>query len=138
MGEMDPVLARLDRVDQAAGELHRELGVLRERTRVTRTLRSRGMPLSEALVKSPLPASHEAVAERVERYVEALHAYRCAIVRHLVDEEGWSLTAIAERTGCARQVISRLYHAPDATGSGTRPRPKLRLRGAPGPVGTTR
>ncbi len=128
MGETDPVLARLDRVDQAAGELYRELGILREHARATRTLRRRGLPLSEALERSPASASQEAVAERAERYIEALHAYRCAVVRHLVDEEGWTLAAIAERTGCARQVVSRLYHAPDIASGGTRPCPKLQLR----------
>jgi hypothetical protein len=123
-----PVLAELDRVDQAAGELHRELGILRGHIRATRRLRGEGLPLSSALSRSPGPASHEAVAERAERYVEALRAYRCAVVRHLVDEEGWSLTEVAGRIGCARQVVSRLYHAYGAT-AGTRPRPKLRLRG---------
>jgi DNA-directed RNA polymerase specialized sigma24 family protein len=129
MGEADPVLAvlaRLERVDRAARDLQAELDALPERTRITRSLLGEGHTLSEALRQSPGPASHERVAERAERYAEALHAYRCAIVRHLVDVEGRSLTEIAERIGCARQVVSRLYHARRANGG--RPGPKLRLR----------
>jgi len=133
MGETDAALAvleQLDRRDEAARALHRELGVLPERTQITRTLHDAGMPLSEALSQSPGPASHEVVAERAERYVEALHAYRVAIVRHLVDQEGLSLTEISDRFGCARQVVSRLYHAPGLVVAGARPAPKVRLRAA--------
>jgi len=123
----DPILAHLMKIERAADDLQAELGVLRGGMRATRRLRERGLPLSEALARSPGPACHEAVADRTERLSEVVRDYRCLIVRHLVDEEGWSLSDVAAHTGNARQVISRLYHATDAGCRGTRPRPKIRL-----------
>lgn len=123
----DPVLAHLAELERTAGELEAELRVLRAGLCATRRLREDGLAVSEALERSPGPACLETVAERTERLAEVVREHRSLIVRHLVDEEGWSLSDIAARTGNARQVISRLYHARGSALPGTRPRPKLRL-----------
>lgn len=123
----DPILAHLGKLERAAGELQAELGSLRAGLRATRRLREDGLAVSEALERSPGPACLETVTERTERLAEVVREHRSLIVRHLVDEEGWSLSDIAARTGNARQVISRLYHARESALLGTRPRPKLRL-----------
>jgi hypothetical protein len=130
MANHDPVLARLDTVDRAAQDLHAELSTLRDRNDATRRLRAQGHALSEALVRSRGPASHEVVALGMARLTQAVHEYRCAVVRHLVDTEGWSLSDVAARTGNARQVVSRLYHACDDDHAGACPQPKFQLRPA--------
>jgi len=130
MGDGESVLARLDSVDQAARELDGELRVLRDRTRTTRLLHERGYALSAALARSQGPACHERVAEHMAHLGQAVHRYRCALVRHLVDVEGWSLSDVARCTGNARQVVSRLYHS-DEDDQGPCARPKLRLRDVP-------
>jgi hypothetical protein len=94
---------------------------------VTRDLRERGLSVSKILALSPGPACHEAVASRTARLGEALRDFRAEIVRCLVDDEGWTLTEVADRVGCARQVASRLYHAHDEPRRGTRPPTKIRL-----------
>jgi hypothetical protein len=131
MGGGDAVATRLEEVDQAARELRDELGALRGRMRTTRDLREQGCSLAEALARSPGPACHEVVAVRMTRLSQAVHDYRCAIVRHLVDVEGWSLSDIAAHTGNARQVVSRLYHACEGPGRGPCPHPKLQLHNPP-------
>lgn len=123
----DPILSHLAKLERAAGELQAELGSLRAGLRATRRLREDGLAVSEALERSPGAACLETVTERTELLAEVVREHRSLIVRHLVDEEGWSLSDIAARTGNARQVISRLYHARESALPGTRPRPKLRL-----------
>lgn len=132
MGARDPFLGRLSRVERVAEALERELATLRRAIGVTRGLHERGLAVSEILLLSPEPASHERVAVHIERVSEALHDYRVEIVRRLIEEEGWSISEVARRMGGARQVISRLYHSEDVPRNGTRPRPKARLRGSPG------
>ncbi len=127
----DPFLSRFARLEREVEGLDREIALLRQAMQVTRRLREQGLPVSEILALSPGPARHESVASRTDRLGEALRDYRTTIVRCLVDEEGWTLTRVADQLGCARQVASRLYHAWDEPRRGTRPRPKIRLSGSP-------
>jgi hypothetical protein len=77
---------------------------------------------------SPVPASLEGVAVRLETLVEAIHRYRVETVRSLVDDEGWFLAEVARTMGCSRQLVSRLYHSSDDARRGAVPRPRIRLR----------
>lgn len=71
----------------------------------------RDAPASE-MVHELLPQAAEtrrATQEAFQRFLREVMRFRSMVVRSLVDDEGWTLTAVASRLGTSRQFVSRLY-----------------------------
>ena len=100
----------LGQIEAAALDLEDRLVALRLSLNETRALLARDLPLSQVLAHSHCPAARGAAAAAAAELIDLLHDYRAETVRRLVDDEGWSLTEIAKRSGNARQVVARLYH----------------------------
>ncbi len=130
-----PLNTFLDRLESASLDLEDRLVALRLAINETRALLEQDVPLSQALERSHCPAARGAVTFSAQELIDLLHDYRAETVRRLVDDEGWSLTEIAEHSGNARQVVARLYHAaqeasrepPEAAARRSRPRAKVRM-----------
>lgn len=114
----DPLLQRLDRVDEACHEVVEELEQLRRAITIVRGMRRTGRSASEILEHGPGMEARRRVRARSIFLTEALHAYRAELVRSIVDNEGWSIAEVARTTHNARQVVSRLYHAASAAEGG--------------------
>lgn len=122
------MLVCVERARRAAEDLQRELR--REQCALERVLDERraGVPVSRIVERCRADSVPDSLTDPTIRFGEAIHDYRAALIRCLVDEEGWTLTRAAEATGHARQLVSRLYHSARLTHDGMTDAPTL-----PGP-----
>ena len=106
------LIACLDRAWLAANRLQSELAeeqrALEEALRRCRA----GEPVSQLLAQPGCRSFPESLTDPTARFGEAIHDCRAELIRCLVDDEGWTLSGVAEETGHARQLVSRLYHSP--------------------------
>lgn len=109
---LDRLVTCLERTSRAADDLQAQLE--RERRELERALRQcrEGVPASRLLAQARSLSFPESLTDPTARFGEAIHECRAELIRCLVDEEGWTLTQVAQETGHARQVVSRLYHSP--------------------------
>jgi hypothetical protein len=106
----DPIVERLDDLDEACLEMVRRLESLRTATARIRLLREAGEPVSRIVAVGPGAPARRQVRESWSLLNRALHTYREQLVRSMVDDEGLNIADVARVTGNARQVVSRLYH----------------------------
>lgn len=111
----DWLLAKIDAVEQAAEAARGALSRAPEVLEAARADRIAGRPLpqiAQDLADRGGPArSHAARAYRA--YERALFELRAAVVRALIDEEGLTLSQLAQGMGVTRQTVARLYRAGD-------------------------
>jgi hypothetical protein len=109
--EREYLLACLERARLTAAHLQSELAdeqrALDEAMRRCRD----GVPVSQLLSQPGCRAFPESLTDPTARFGEAIHDCRAELIRCLVDEEGWTLSGVADATGHARQLVSRLYHS---------------------------
>lgn len=112
--EREYLLACLERARLAAQALQLELAD--EQRALEDALRRcrQGEPVSQLLSQPGCRSFPESLTDPTARFGEAIHDCRAELIRCLVDEEGWTLSGVAEETGHARQLVSRLYHSPRA------------------------
>ena len=109
--EREYLLDCLERARVTAEQLQAELG--REQRALARTILEcrEGAPVSRVLALVGSGSFPESLTDPTARFGEAIHDCRAELIRCLVDEEGWTLSRVAQETGHARQVVSRLYHS---------------------------
>jgi hypothetical protein len=108
----DRLDARLEELDEACDELRRRIGSVRRAVVAIRRMRAEGHTASDILAMGPGVSARRDLRQSWSQVNEALHLYRVALVKSIVDDEGLSIAEAARRTGNARQVASRLYHHP--------------------------
>jgi hypothetical protein len=119
--ERDRLVLCLERATLAAEHLQAELAD--EQRALEQALHHcrDGAPVSRLL--SPL-GSHsfpESLTDPTARFGEAIHDCRAELIRCLVDDEGWTLSRVADETGHSRQRVSRLYHSTRTPGGRSEP-----------------
>jgi hypothetical protein len=110
----DWYVAALDRVHNAADELRSALDRMEAPLRAARAARLEGVGLPEILDLLLQRGGKDArlsPTRAAEQLEQAVTAYRAAVIRALVDNDGLSMSELGHRTGVSRQMISRLYHA---------------------------
>lgn len=103
----------LDRVHDAVDELRLALDRMEAPLRAARVARLNGVSLPEILdllMQWGGKDTRLAPIKAGEKLEHALTAYRAAVIRSLVDDDGLSMSELGHRTGVSRQMISRLYH----------------------------
>lgn len=111
--EGDWLLGALDEVEGAAERVREVLAVTPEVLGRARQLRRANAPLAEIalqLLQSGGTARRRAT-EEFRTFDLAVANLRRGLVRALVDEEGASLTQVADAMGVSRQSVARLYHS---------------------------
>jgi len=109
--EREYLLDCLEHARRAAENLQSELEA--EQHALEEALRRcrQGEPVSQLLAHPGCRSFPESLTDPTARFGEAIHDCRAELIRCLVDEEGWTLSGIAQETGHARQLVSRLYHS---------------------------
>lgn len=105
----DDIFDRLDEVERARVAVVRELERLGHAVEEIRRMRSEGQSMAEIIQRGPGPVARRRAREAWLGLNSALHAYRAEVVRVIVDEDRWTIAAVARAMGTARQVVSRLY-----------------------------
>ena len=115
----DRLMASLDEVDRTAAAAQAAIGETVRLFSFAREERRDGLPLIEMVDRMIARGGRDARIEAsraVDAYERAVMLLRGELVRSLVDDHGFTLTAVASRMGVARQVAARLYHAARADG----------------------
>ena len=109
----DWFLAKIDAVEQAAEAARAALGRAPELLEPARADRLAGRSLV-AIAQYLASQGSQARTETALAYREYEHAVfelRAAVVRALVEDEGLTLSQLAQAMGLTRQTVARLYRA---------------------------
>ena len=109
--ERDPLVVCLEQARQSAQDLQKDLEHEQHALAQIVRMRREGTPASRLLAQAHALSFPESLTDPTERFGEVIHDCRAQLIRCLVDEEGWTLTQVARKTGHARQLVSRLYHS---------------------------
>lgn len=109
----DWFLTKIDAVEQAAEAARAALARATDVLEPARADRVSGRPLTQiALDLADHGGSARTEAARAYRgYEHAVYELRAAVVRALIDDEGLTLSQLAQAMGVTRQTVSRLYRA---------------------------
>jgi DNA-binding transcriptional ArsR family regulator len=113
----DWFLDKIDAVEQAAKAARAALGRVPEVLEPARADRIAGQPLTQ-IAQQLTSTGREARLDTIATYREYEHAVfelRAAVVRALVDEEGVTLSQLAQAMGVTRQTVARPYRAGGAS-----------------------
>jgi predicted transcriptional regulator len=102
--------AHLVELERACRELEERSALLRRNAERIRDRLRNGARASAIVAAGDGISARREEREAWARVNRALHDYRVALVRSLVDDEGMTISEAARATGNARQVVSRLYH----------------------------
>ncbi len=105
--EPDLLLAALDGLVDAAGEMHKAIEMLNSRAARMRQSRSEGQPWRDIVNAEDRPLIAEMLTETIQRFEAAGTRFRQAKARALHDE-GMTMEHIAQLFGLTRQRISAL------------------------------
>lgn len=114
----DRLLALLDNVEAARGELMDALERVGESLRDRKLVAEPGFELSG---QDPFPGVglHEELISALERMHHSVATARGEIVRVMVDDEGLTISDVAKLMSRPRQLVSRLYRSAEAAWSET-------------------
>jgi hypothetical protein len=104
----------IDEVTRAAREVREALDAWDEDISEVRRRRRAGVPLVEMTKSAIAEGARDrrvAADDAMAAYRNAVMRLRAAVVCHLVDDEGMTLTAVAKLLRISRQMASRLYGA---------------------------
>jgi hypothetical protein len=109
----DWLLAALGEIEEAAGRVRVALAGAADIVAPIRELHRGGAPLTEVALQLMQRGgdSRRRANDAFRGFQIAVDSLRSRLIRVLVDEEGVSLTQVADALGVSRQVASRLYHA---------------------------
>jgi hypothetical protein len=130
---VDPVLAALDELAEAADDITGIAALIREYVPRMRDGRAASLSYREILALAPGPLIGAVLTDAIQRFEAAGSRYRRAHGRAL-QGEGMTLQEIAGLWGLTRQRISELLQADDHPGR-RRPTAPARLPAEPGSAG---
>ena len=106
--------AALDTVETAAKEAAEAIAELAGVVARTRDYARSGSPVDLVVRRMAADGMRDrrlAAGQAMQRYESSSLALRAELIRHLVDEEGMSLTEAARMLGVSRQRAARIYSA---------------------------
>jgi hypothetical protein len=131
--EVDWFLASLDAVESAAAEACEALAAVVEVLGPVRDDRLAGLPLAEIMERMArvgAPGVRTSAGLALQRYEQAVHAFRADVIRRLVSDEGLSISDAARLMLVSRQRAARIMSS-----TSTPAAPSLRdAREASGPA----
>jgi len=111
---VDQCVESIDRVTRAGREACRAVETALEALLVGGELRQDGRSMVDIVDDMIARGGREmrlSAAEAFRDYERAIASLRAVVVKTLVDEEGLSLTSVAQRMKISRQAASRLYQS---------------------------
>jgi uncharacterized alpha-E superfamily protein len=105
-------------VDRAGKHACTQIWRALEELEVSRDARGSGASLVDVVDQLMSRGGRElrlGAADAFNDYERAVATLRAAVVRSLVDDEGWTLSDAGTRLGISRQAAARLYAAAHAT-----------------------
>jgi predicted DNA-binding protein (UPF0251 family) len=107
----DRFVAALDRALSEAAATQAALADVVALFEALRHARLEGRTLGELVAShiGPAKAGRERASEAIAAYERAVMEFRAEGMRTLIDDEGFSITAVADQLGVSRQLVSRLY-----------------------------